>query len=1687
MEESAVTESLPPEPPKPSDLEMLKNIDVLAAFVVKNGPQFESMARARQAGDPKFAFLFENDVGPDAIIGHEFYKWKKQSLYLQAQLEGEDNITKNCDQGKFLGRMQQAKRQPALHEEVPGSPTMSDMDMEDDFAMPSPKRDPFKQLGDSKAGTDVEVEHLSARSMKGHIEPGKLYQGKAMASGGEKFSDVFQIHGLFPRATEGHRQTKERVSHIGEEYKGSLVTEPPKPGDPEMLRNIEALAAFVVNDGSQVENFTRAKQAGNPKFAFLFEGHADPEAAIGHEFYKWKKRSLEVQIQREAENMASKHLDQRKFHGHVQPADHMAERTVLPNEVLRVQSVSDMDMEDKKSSLKRESIKQLGDTKVSVESEQLSPRRAASPVEEFPEEKTRASEVEKFPDVPQKKDRPLQSDTVLMRGTREGSPLTLQRSHLARENRGDPEKTHILNRNEPMQARQTEARSSLILDNSLSDTTDVSGDWELPHSVDKPGNRPDRSSSQQKRQTEQGVVILDQVDNMSPLKAISQYADKSSPRSPGSPIQEAMPMHQGRPGTKISRWGSPRSTQLLQPTVKIGDTDGFDLVNMNEPSQAGGRGRREEHTSLSLNNSFRNVRSASRDLERPWNMDRTGDRGSEYGRTGADLSQHRDHETVHVDEFGRLVREGFSESDSDEARHLSNRKRRSHSRSRSRSRSQSRSSGDSRWRRRSFSPSPRKRGRWSRSRSRSPRWRRSYSRTPPRDFRRGGPGRGDWDWRGDRGFQERGRRGGRGSGPNVCFNYARGRCFRGSSCRYLHQERKAMMQERDFWMHDIQFERPEVEASAEGVEVGREGYVLELREVETADKLQSGVELNTELNEAGEPVSDTELTAIVKAEVYTEGKTDVSRDVVEKPQASEKAVLVVEPNIGSEMKDHKESKVSIEIDSAEDSEPRPKVDTETGMEWSLPRDNEEGGQPCTAVNEKVDTETGIEWSLLQDNEEGGQRCLDTGATKLWSLPQDNEEVGQPCPDTGATKLEVIEEVDVKVEVELSLPQDHKPEDQPCKTESSTQLDVAKEVDAEAGMEWSPPHENKDGDLPVQTEGRTDVDVPGKVNAKAGVDRALPQEGEAGDQSFQSEGKTKVEVAVRMDDEAGVEWSLPQELQSGGELHQSEPSRGSISALAPLPALPPPPLLPFSQSRPMGHSIPMGNSSLVGQPYMSTGHLYPPGDLPRGPQQPNSLPHHLPPGNVPQYGPFRQLVNNTVTSIGHNFLPPGNSNLQQPFPGGSHYLGPQPTVFGGNPGMRQPYPIGSSGSIQQAFLPEVSINETPPLSQNHRPSLQPSYGMLFPAQPSFAQNPILTHQSMFPPQNQPLTFPSNPASVQAHGIPAAPITQGHGIPATSIVQGHGPGSSLPLPLQQSPFPRPFASDSSKQFTFPGQTNNGLQDIYPRALLPPSIPPTQNTMPWLPPHSLESPAPLVTALPPRRGESSSYLYSLTTIPPLSNLIKLPGVPDLSTSGDQYDPLSDSLDPGPSGALKSVSSIKAAEGGRSTGALPNTMVPGLENVSPGLDMEKANILNRKRDNVEAEIANINEAAADPGVGIVENVSPPDDNRNWSPGRPGEGTETGQDQAQSKMKKSSRGLKLLRSAVAEYVKEVLKPTWREGHMGKEAFKTIAKKAVDKVIGTLPSHHIPKSQEKVDQFMTSSRSKISKLVQGYVDKYLKA
>lgn len=91
------------------------------------------------------------------------------------------------------------------------------------------------------------------------------------------------------------------------------------------------------------------------------------------------------------------------------------------------------------------------------------------------------------------------------------------------------------------------------------------------------------------------------------------------------------------------------------------------------------------------------------------------------------------------------------------------------------------------------------------------------------------------------------------------------------------------------------------------------------------------------------------------------------------------------------------------------------------------------------------------------------------------------------------------------------------------------------------------------------------------------------------------------------------------------------------------------------------------------------------------------------------------------------------------------------------------------------------------------------------------------------------------------------------------------------------------------------------------------------------------------------------------------------------------------------------------------------------------------------------------------------------------------------AKEKDSSRSMKLFQVALTKFVKDLLKPSWRQGNMSKEAFKTIVKRAVDKVSNSMEGRRVPKSKAKIDKYIDSSRDKLTKLVMGYVDKYVKA
>ncbi|XP_072954069.1 zinc finger CCCH domain-containing protein 55-like [Typha angustifolia] len=104
-----------------------------------------------------------------------------------------------------------------------------------------------------------------------------------------------------------------------------------------------------------------------------------------------------------------------------------------------------------------------------------------------------------------------------------------------------------------------------------------------------------------------------------------------------------------------------------------------------------------------------------------------------------------------------------------------------------------------------------------------------------------------------------------------------------------------------------------------------------------------------------------------------------------------------------------------------------------------------------------------------------------------------------------------------------------------------------------------------------------------------------------------------------------------------------------------------------------------------------------------------------------------------------------------------------------------------------------------------------------------------------------------------------------------------------------------------------------------------------------------------------------------------------------------------------------------------------------------------------------------------------------------PEDGVADVQADGENKRSKEAKGIKMFKCALIEFVKDILKPAWKEGHLSKEAHKTIVKKVVEKVTGAMQGPNIPQTQEKIDAYLSYSKAKLNKLVQAYVEKYVKS
>ncbi|XVF14918.1 hypothetical protein REPUB_Repub09cG0102400 [Reevesia pubescens] len=119
----------------------------------------------------------------------------------------------------------------------------------------------------------------------------------------------------------------------------------------------------------------------------------------------------------------------------------------------------------------------------------------------------------------------------------------------------------------------------------------------------------------------------------------------------------------------------------------------------------------------------------------------------------------------------------------------------------------------------------------------------------------------------------------------------------------------------------------------------------------------------------------------------------------------------------------------------------------------------------------------------------------------------------------------------------------------------------------------------------------------------------------------------------------------------------------------------------------------------------------------------------------------------------------------------------------------------------------------------------------------------------------------------------------------------------------------------------------------------------------------------------------------------------------------------------------------------------------------------------------------------GVEKTKKADEENKNG----PSENIDADERTDEGKKSKDGKGIRAFKFALVEFVKDLLKPTWKEGQIGKEAYKNIVKKVVDKVTATMQGTNIPQTPEKIDQYLSFSKPKLSKLVQAYVEKFQKS
>eukprot|EP01018_Ginkgo_biloba_P019238 Gb_26302 [translate_table: standard] len=1332
-----------------------------------------------------------------------------------------------------------------------------------------------------------------------------------------------------------------------------LTPPPPKPNDEEIVRNIEILSQFVVKNGPEFENMARAKQAGNPKFSFLFGGPPGSDAAIGLQYFQWFKMKcqLDSNMSREAESRAQLVDTSVASKSSQQPtAPKVAsEGTAMLSP--RSDTEMDVDMED---DIALPMLPAKDDENVQFSREM---REEPEPAVSKPYDQLHTEHL-------------LSSSSQGVIGDEGKNVTATSGSHM-----------------ESSPSVFQEAKEKCLQTFEGPCVEDLSPVRHLPKELENASNVDKQGIKHFSIFREDPAVVFNEVQERDTLngycrEVITDPAYEPTKASSALVTSETMESAEKKNGDSLVH--DEMECKKVEAVVELGDESQI----LNEGSHS--LKNQDGVVSWSKNSSMEphNVKS---DMESQWKPDE---------------------KPVKVDKLERIIRKGNSDSESDGDVNTAKVAKMGPSRGRSPS------PGYNRWGKRSYSRSPRRKGRWSRSHSRSPKRHRSRSRTPVHDFRHGVDSRGDRVSRG------------KGTAP-ACNAFARGRCYRGASCRFFHQEASGDNAGR--WSGGGKG-RERIENRQDIIKGGKENPLfseIEKPKTSSNDLLFSehdGRNLGEKRYQEAYRDNDWAATPcynFLKGRCYR----GASCRFLHQETTSDNADGSSGGGRGRERSEnrqdinnflgYKESSAVVEVDVSKSTSPnrirneqyRHNIRERRSQE--VDKRNERGtpaciyyargwcqrGASCRYVHQDAPRDNSNRWYNGERSRERMENRQDI--TKSFVLKESSPLV----EEDKTTNISVDMNFDVRDRCSSGT---RKSQDVDKHNDSSVSDKVFPACDANAGLK-----------LQLPPLGREEF----QVRREGSWSQTLPRE-DVSSQHFQ-EGGVKHDLLPKED-------LCPKSASREGTDAQPLLQEGLCASSPFMENLGPHNLREEFRSQPLPKSNSQLQVELHSREYLHSKSVHP-------------LSRDLPPL-------MHQGVMGHSTSSSHS-LGSGSSSV------------PLHINFANNVDPPPPgYPINSHVVHQPAKISESGGCQTSN-QYSHIPAVSSSF-----SQPGFV-----------------------PGTVQERNF--------HANASADVAATFTEQRSLCSQVSSEPF-------SSLNVLSSGQQSHMLKPVTMPTFSPVSRPGAQ------------------LGLLPMFGEQQTYLYTQIAEPctPGPPTVNQPSK-DMPAQGDQYDPLHDSIEPSFPQADESMKEkvldyAKENDIGAKELIMKSDATPLLENVSPHNEGGKnktgfssgpqdivANDKNKdgpepapKRfESDEAAQADAHGSAAqadtNAGVSVVQNGSPGHEGKNWSPGHrlavvtAGAGdTDLNQTHAQDESKKNKeiRMMKLFRSVLAEFVKDVLKPTWREGHMSKEAFKTIVKKVVDKVTGTLQSHQIPKTQERIDQYVASSRPKLTKLVQGYVDKYAK-